>query len=65
VISFPRLSKKQITKLSDISSDLGIVILASVVIPAVFSGINFPVVFTGFCLAIYFWIVSIQLLILT
>lgn len=56
-----KLSKKQIDKLSDISSDLGLVAVASVVIPAAVDRFSLVAVVYGLLVALGFWIFSIML----
>lgn len=58
---FPRLNNKQIEKLSDISSDVGLVAIASVVLPAVFDKFNPAVLLLGSIATVGFWILSIWL----
>ncbi|HCS79420.1 TPA: hypothetical protein DIV55_06835 [Patescibacteria group bacterium] len=46
-VVFPQLNKRQLEKLSDISSDIALVSLASVVLPAVFDRYNSEMVALG------------------
>ena len=55
----PRLSDKQLEKLSDISSDVALVALASVVLPAVLDRFDLVRVILGLLAAIGFWIFSL------
>lgn len=57
----PRLNESQEKKLSDIASDLGIVSIASVVLPALFDRSNPIMVILGLLTAVGFWIFSIWL----
>jgi len=57
----PKLSRKQIAKLSDISSDVGLVFLASVVIPAALDKFNLVAVVLGLTATFIFWIISLTL----
>lgn len=58
---FPILKDSQLEKLSDIASDIGLVALASVVLPAVFDKFNLTRVVLGLVAAIIFWLLSIWL----
>ncbi len=58
---FPRFNEKQIEKLSDLSSDVGLVALASVVLPAVFDKFNPAVLLLGSIATLAFWALSIWL----
>lgn len=58
---FPRLNDKQIEKISDISSNIGLVALGSVALPAILDRFNAVLVILGLAIAIGFWIVSIWL----
>lgn len=59
--SFPRLNDKQTEKLSDLSSDVGLVALASVVLPSVFDKFNPAVLLLGSIATVGFWVLSIWL----
>ncbi len=61
--TFVHLSDSQLAKLSDISADLGIVVVASVVLPTILeTHTHISVTFTGIALTLLFWIISIVLL---
>lgn len=55
----PTLSKKRLDKLSDIASDIGLVALATVVLPAVLDRFEPIRVILGLSVAIGFWTFSI------
>lgn len=61
LIIFPKLNEDQIEKLSDISSDIGLVSLASVVLPAVFDKFNSVMILLGSIATIGFWLLSVWL----
>lgn len=61
MISFPNLSRRQIEKLSDISSDLGLVAAASVIIPAVLEKFNVVQLLFGAIASVAFWFISLLL----
>ncbi len=56
-----RLNNKQIEKLSDMSSDVGMVMLASVFIPAVIDKTSFSLLVLGLLGTGVFWCISIWL----
>ena len=56
-----RLSRKQIDKLSDISSDIGLIALASVVLPATLDKFNPIAVALGLLATFIFWVISLAL----
>lgn len=56
-----RLNERQIDKLSDIASDLGLVAVASVILPAVFDKYNSDRVTLGLVIALVCWIYSMWL----
>jgi len=58
-LGFPKLNQKQLEKLSDIFSDIALVSLASVILPAVFDKHNLVMIQLGSIITIVFWIVSI------
>ncbi len=58
---FPKLSKKQLEKLSDISSDVGLITLASVVLPAALDRFNPAAVVLGLLATFIFWAISLML----
>lgn len=60
-LSFPKLNEKQIDQLSDISKDLGMISLASVVLPAVLDKLNPLLVTLGAFITIVSWIFSLFL----
>ncbi|MBA3724119.1 MAG: hypothetical protein H0W89_04510 [Candidatus Levybacteria bacterium] len=57
-----RLTRKQSGKLSDIISDLGLVSMASVVLPAALDKIDTIRVLLGLLIALTFWMVSLRLM---
>ncbi|MEK7618260.1 MAG: hypothetical protein AAB410_03875 [Patescibacteria group bacterium] len=57
-----RLSDEQLTKLSDISSDLGVVAVASVVLPALLDKFKILPILLGGCIAIILLVTSLWLL---
>lgn len=59
--SLPRLNEKQIEKLSDLSSDVGLVALASVVLPAAFDKFDPVVILLGSIATVGFWTLSVWL----
>lgn len=61
MISFFRLSKRQLEKLSDISSDVGLIALASVVLPAALDKFNPVAVLLGLLATFIFWTISLFL----
>lgn len=56
-----RLTKRRFDKLSDIASDIGLVALASVVLPAVLDKIDAGRVVSGLAAMMFFWVFSIWL----
>lgn len=58
---FPKFSKKQINKLSDITSDIALISLASVVLPALLDELNIVKVVLGLIITIMLWIISLHL----
>lgn len=56
-----KLSKNQVNKLSDISSDVGLVTLASVVLPAALDRYNPTQILLGLVATMVFWILSVLL----
>ena len=56
-----RLSDKRLEKLSDIASDLALVSVASVILPAVFDKYDPIKILIGGIAAIFFWLVSLWL----
>lgn len=59
--AFPELSKRQLEKLSDISADIGLVALASVVLPAVLDRFNLTLATVGTTITVGSWIYSVWL----
>ncbi len=57
-----KLNRKQAGKLSDIISDLGLVSMASVVLPAALDKIDSIRVVLGLLIALTFWMVSLRLM---
>lgn len=55
------MNNDQIAKLSDIASDIGLVALASVVLPAVLDKFNLLMIILGSVAALALWIISILL----
>lgn len=58
-LKIPKLNKQQIEKLSDIASDIALVSLASVFLPAVFEKFNMVYLIAGSTITIGFWIASV------
>lgn len=56
------LSDNQIKKLSDIASDIGMIVLASVGLPAIFEKGDLLLMSGGITVAIFFWIISLSFL---
>jgi hypothetical protein len=56
-----KLTGRRVKKLSDIASDVGLVSLASVVLPAVLDKFNPLMILLGGVIAIGFWTLSILL----
>ena len=59
--SILKLNEKQLEKMSDIAGDLGLVSIASVVLPFVFDKFNAMAVLLGSLATIIFWLISIWL----
>ena len=59
---FPKLSDNQVLKLSDISSDIAIVAVASVALPAVLNQYDAQAAILGFVVTFMFWVFSLWLL---
>lgn len=57
----PKLNKHQLEKLSDIASDVALVSLASVVLPAILDKFNIILVVLGLLATAGFWVFSIWL----
>lgn len=57
----PRLNKRQLDKLSDIVSDVALLSLASVVLPAILDKFNPLLIVLGLLTTILLWSVSIKL----
>lgn len=55
------LNDRQLAKLSDISSDLGLVSTASIILPAVFDRFNLTLLVVGTVASFSFWIISLVL----
>lgn len=55
------LSKRRLEKLSDIAADVGLVCLASIVLPAVLDKFNPPQVILGVIITLTCWSASIWL----
>lgn len=58
---FLHLTKDQVKKISDIASDIGIVALASVIIPSVLDKFNFFIIISGIIITLTSWIFSVRL----
>ena len=56
-----KLSDQRIKKLSDVCSDLGIVLVASVVLPGILDKFNIALFVTGSFLAVVFYLISLWL----
>ena len=56
-----KLSENQLARLSGLCSDLGIIFVASVFIPAVLNGFSERSAVAGISLAVFFWIISLRL----
>ena len=54
-----KLNQKQLEKLADIASDLGLVSVASIILPGVLDKFNAAGVLLGAVATIIFWIVSL------
>lgn len=61
VLNIRKLNRRQLDKLSDIFSDLGLVAFASVVVPALFDKLDILRVILGLLAALIFWLVSLIL----
>ncbi|MFH1564284.1 MAG: hypothetical protein ABIC82_00305 [bacterium] len=57
-----RLSDKQVSKLADISSDIAILALASVVLPAILDRYDLFSALIGLWVTLFCWLISIWLL---
>lgn len=57
-----RLSSEQLQKLSDITADLGLVCIASIVLPAIFDRFNILLLFFGILVAIFCFVCSLVLI---
>ncbi|MBI3289899.1 hypothetical protein HYZ78_00710 [Candidatus Microgenomates bacterium] len=60
-MKFTRLNRKQIDKLSDITSDVGLVSLASVILPALLDRFDLTLVLLGMLATVFSWITSLWL----
>jgi len=56
---FYKLNEDQLDKLSDIFSDLGLVGVAAVVLPAIFDKINLSIAVFGILATIVLWYISL------
>ncbi|OGH17616.1 MAG: hypothetical protein A2868_03995 [Candidatus Levybacteria bacterium RIFCSPHIGHO2_01_FULL_40_15b] len=61
MINYPRLSDNRIEKLSDIISDIALISLASVALPAALDRFDVIKLLAGGILSVFFWIISIWL----
>jgi len=59
--TFPKLKEKQLDKLSDIASDIGLVSPASVIFPAVLDKFSLTAVALGTFITFVSWIISLWL----
>lgn len=57
----PKLNSEQLDKVSDIVSDVGLIALATVVLPALLDKFDIGKVILGLIIAFTFWFVSIWL----
>ena len=55
----PGLNEKQLEKISDIASDLALIAIASVVLPAAFDKFNSIMILLGSVIAVILWLVSL------
>lgn len=60
-MKIPKLNRKQLDKLSDIASDVALVSLASIVLPAMFDRFDVTVVLLGLLATIFLWAISLLL----
>lgn len=56
-----KLNRRQLDKLSDILSDIGVVVFASAVLPAVFDRLDLFRLLLGLLISVVLWIVSLRL----
>lgn len=56
-----KLNEKQIDKLADIASDIGLITLATIVLPAAFDRVDLNKLILGSVATLIFWIASIGL----
>jgi hypothetical protein len=61
MIKFPKFTERQIDKISDISSEVGLVALVSVVLPAIFDKFDPSLIISGLVATVFFWTFSIWL----
>lgn len=61
MLFIPKINKDQKIKLSDIISDIGLVALASVVLPSVFDKYDLARVVLGLTATFIFWVTSLML----
>ena len=56
-----KFKQAQFNKLADISSNIGLLMLGSAVIPALWKNFNLSELTVGVSLSLFFWIVSLAL----
>lgn len=56
-----KFSKSQIERLSGINADLGIVMVAAIVLPSILGKVNYWAVLSGLVASLMFFIISIKL----
>lgn len=61
MVFFPRLSDGKLDKLSDIASDIGLVMFAAVVLPAVLDKFDPSRVIFGLVVVVVPWLISLLL----
>ncbi len=59
---FPRFSEPQLNRLSEIVANIGIVVLASVALPAIFEKPDELFMVAGFVVSFFCWSFSLRLL---
>ena len=57
-----KLTDRQLQKASDIFADIGTVMVASVVIPSITTGLQFGKFALGIIISLGFWLISINIL---
>ncbi len=56
-----KLTRAETDRISQILSDIGIVIAAAVILPSILSELNIPRIIVGSMFAIFFWLISIKI----